>query len=110
MSERLTALLSDLQRVVQQLNDHNRKEAQILDGETLTQEPAAPLDSDTKPAEKKIDDVSDLIIKADGQVPGLVIGVDADKDSAMRLERVEVIPEPDGRVRITVRAKKEEAH
>jgi hypothetical protein len=107
MSERLTALLSDLQRVVQQLNEQNR--AQILDGETLTQEPAGALDSDTKPEEKKIGDVSDLIIKADGQVPGLVIGVDADKDSAMRLERVEIIPEPDGRVRITVRAKKEEA-
>ena len=114
MSERLTALLSDLQRVVQQLNDHNKQEAQIVDGETLTQEPdTAPVSENeaegkNNAEEKKTGDVSDLIIKADSQVPGVVIGVDVDKNSTMKLERVEVIPESDGRVIIMVRAKREE--
>jgi hypothetical protein len=106
MSERLTALLSDLQRVVQQLNDHNR--AQIINGESLTEEPAAGPVSEKRPEEEKTGEVSDLIIKADGQVAGVVIGVDVDKNNTIKLERVEVTPEADGRVRIMVRAKREE--
>jgi hypothetical protein len=46
--------------------------------------------------------------KGDQHVAGLVIGIDADRNSTTKLEEVEVMPEPDGRVSITLRAKRDE--
>jgi hypothetical protein len=107
MSEKLTLLLDDLQRLAQQL-DARRTETEEGKGPAGTHEPERPLASSSGiAAEEKIGEANDLIIKADGKVPGLIIGVGVDKDSAVKLERIEVTPEADGRVRIMVSAKKE---
>jgi hypothetical protein len=107
MSEKLTLLLDDLQRLAQEL-DERRKKKEAQQDQTGTPGPDTALTANSgSPDEKKTGEVSDLIIKTDGQVAGLVIGVGVDKDSAIKLERFEVTPEADGRVRIMVSAKKE---
>jgi hypothetical protein len=122
--QQLTPLLGDLQRLINELNDGaKKKEGQPADGQTGPREPApvppanaeraapqepapASLSKAETAAEAKSGEVNDVTIKADGQVGGLVIGVGA--GSAMKLERLEVTPEPDGSLRIMVRAKREE--
>ena len=107
MSERITSLLGDLQRLVQQLNGGNHKqEGRPVEGEISAEPDTAP-GLIENPDEKKIGEVEDLIVNADGQVAGVVIAADVDKNSTTALERVEVTPEPDGRVRITVFVKKD---
>ena len=111
MAKQLKTLLSDLQGVVEQISAENGKqegqpvEGQPTESETSTHEPDTPATPSTNPDEEKISEASDLIVKA-GQAAALVIGVD--KNETMRAERVEVTPEPDGRVSIMIRAKKEE--
>jgi sporulation protein YlmC with PRC-barrel domain len=107
MSERVTSLLGDLQHLVERISDgNNKREGGPVEGETGTSEPDTTRALSENPRGKKIGEVEDLIVDADGQVAGVVIGVDAEKNSTTALERVEVKPEPDGRVRITVFAKK----
>jgi hypothetical protein len=98
MPKELTALLADLTRVAQQMNDVNGKEqGRPVESETSTHEP------DTAPASnEQADDLS----KAAFQAGGLAISVDADKNNAMKVERIDVMPEPDGRVRVMVSVKK----
>jgi hypothetical protein len=109
MAERITSLLGDLQRLVEQISDGNNElQGRIVNGGSTTSEPDTALASGENGDEEKIGEVEDLIIDADGQVAGVVIGVDLDKNNTMALERVEVKPEADGRVRITVLAKKDQ--
>jgi hypothetical protein len=84
-----------------------RRKAGPWGGETSNSEPDTARALREKPDEKKIGEVEDLIINNDGQVAGVVIGVNVDKNNTTALERVEVTPGPDGRVRITVLAKKD---
>jgi PRC-barrel domain len=108
MSERITSLLGDLQQLVEQIADRNHKrESQSAEVETGTPAPEAARALNQNIEDRKIGEVEDLIVDADGQVAGVVIGVNAEKSSTMALERIEVKPEPDGRVRITVLAKKD---
>jgi hypothetical protein len=60
----------------------------------------------TNPDEKNSGKVNDLIINADAQVPSVVIGIDADKNNPVKLERIEVMLESDERLRIMVRARR----
>ena len=97
MPKEITALLADLQSVVQQMKDANGKqEGQAVESQTGTPEP------DPAPAAE-----NDVAIKADGLAAGVAIGVDVDKNNPMKLERIEVAPEPDGSFRIMIRAKRE---
>jgi hypothetical protein len=106
MSQPVKSLLGDLQGVVRQLGDqNNKKEVGPVKREPPAQEPGmAPASTLNNADEKKIREVNDLNIK----VAGVVIGVDIDNDDTTKLERVEVTPEPDGRVRIILSVKKEE--
>jgi hypothetical protein len=107
MPERITSLLADLQQLVEQIsNGNNKREGPPVQDEPGTSEPARALSEN--PADKKFGDVEDLIVDADGQVAGVVIGVNAETSSATALERVEVKPEPEGRVRITVLARRDQ--
>jgi hypothetical protein len=107
MSENLTSLLGDLQLLVKEL-EGQRKNKEPETDQTATPDPdTAPASSSSLPNEKPTDEVHDLTIKTDGKA-GVVIGVSVDESSAIKLERFEVTPEPDGRVRIMVSAKKEE--
>jgi hypothetical protein len=106
MAERITSLLGDLQRLLEQISDGNNKHGGHSEDETSTSEPDTARALSENLDVKEIGEVEDLIINADGQVAGVVIGLDADKKNTMALERVEVKPEPNGRVRITVLAKK----
>jgi hypothetical protein len=107
MAENLTSLLGDLQLLVKELEEQ-RKKKEPETGPTDTPDPdAAPASGSSPPNEKPTGEVNDLTIKTDGKA-GVVIGVSVDESSAVKLERFEVTPEPDGRVRIMVSAKKEE--
>ena len=90
MPRSITSLLADLQRVMQQISDENgREEGQLAEPETDTQQPGkAPAATD--------------------HLAGVVIGIDAERNSTTKLEQVEVMPEPDDRVTITVRAKRDQ--
>jgi hypothetical protein len=101
MPEQVTSLLAELTRVVQQISDDNGK-GEGRPVETSTYEPDTASLSNNSPGEKKSGEV---MIKA-VQAAGLVVGVGVDKNNPMKLERIEVMPEEDGRVRIIVSAKK----
>jgi sporulation protein YlmC with PRC-barrel domain len=60
-----------------------------------------------------IGEIEDIIIKSDGRIEGIVVSVGGflgigEKNVALKLDRVKVMPEADGRARITVIATKEE--
>jgi hypothetical protein len=103
MSQPVKSLLGDLQGVVQQLGDNKKED--FVKREPPAQEPGtAPASKLNNADEKKIREGNNLNIK----VAGVVIGVDIDNDDTTKVERVEVTPEPDGRVRIILSVKKEE--
>lgn len=122
MTERITSLLSDLARLVRELDGPVKtaalkgktKEVRLLEGQIVTREPETVLASKLTKAivssadGKRIGEVSDLIIKADGQVSGVVIGVGDSKRIALKVERFKVTPEPDGGAHIMLGAKMEE--
>jgi sporulation protein YlmC with PRC-barrel domain len=63
--------------------------------------------------EQRIGDINDIIIKSDGKIEGVVVGVGGflglgEKNVALKLDRFKVMPEQDGRARIVVSAKREE--
>jgi hypothetical protein len=106
MSENLTSLLGDLQLLVKELEEQ-RKKKEPEPSPTDTPDPDAAPASTSSPPDEKPTGENDLTIKTDGKA-GIVIGVSVDESSAVKLERFEVTPEPNGRVRIMVSAKKEE--
>ena len=60
-----------------------------------------------------IGEIADIIITSDGKIEGIVVSVGGflgigEKNVALRLDRVKVMPEADGKARITVIATKEE--
>jgi hypothetical protein len=84
-----------------------------------TQEPDTVLASKLRnasvyaPDESRVGDINDLIIKMDGKVDGVVVGVGGflgigEKNVALKLDRFKVTPEPDGRVRVVLTATKDE--
>jgi hypothetical protein len=65
------------------------------------------------PDEQRIGDINDIIIKSDGKIEGVIVGVGGflgvgEKNVALRLDRFKVTPEADGRARITISTTKEE--
>jgi hypothetical protein len=109
MPENIKKLIADLQHVVHQISDANGKlEGQPSEGETSTLEPEKAAEVVNNTDEEKIGEVNELLIKEHGRTGGLVIGVDLDKNSPVTLERIEIMPEPDERVRVVVCAKKEQ--
>jgi hypothetical protein len=97
----------------------DQKEARPVEGQIQPREPEAILVSNLwnatvyGPNEERIGDVNDLLIKPDGKIEGVVVGVGGflgvgEKNVALKLDRFKVTPEPDGRARIIVTAKKEE--
>jgi hypothetical protein len=103
MPQNIKSLLADLQRVVEQISYENGKqEAQPGQSDISTDEPDTAPAPNNSPDEEEIGEVKDLIIKT----ADLVIGVE--KNNTINLEAVEVTPEPDGRVSIMIRAKKEQ--
>jgi hypothetical protein len=115
MSDQITSLLSDLQDLLQVLNQsRDKKEVEPIEGQIRTRGPDTVLASNLKnaivssPDEERIGKVNDLIIKADGNVAGVVISVGDDKHIALKLERFELTPQPDGSVHIMLSAKREE--
>jgi hypothetical protein len=90
-----------------------------IEGQIQTREPEWILVSNLwnatvyGPNEERIGDVNDLLIKPDGKIEGVVVGVGGflgvgEKNVALKLDRFKVMPEADGRARIIVSAKKEE--
>jgi sporulation protein YlmC with PRC-barrel domain len=60
-----------------------------------------------------IGEIEDIIIKSDGKIEGIVVSIGGflgigEKKVALKLDRVKVMPEADGKARITVIATKEE--
>lgn len=121
MSDQIKTLLIDLQRLVQELDvakaadeKKAKKEIKPLEGQILTRDPDTVLASKLRnavvssPDEQRIGEVNDLLIKADGKVAGVIVGVGGDKNIALELERFTLTPEPDGRARIVLSAKLEE--
>jgi hypothetical protein len=126
MSDHITSLLSELQRLVQELNDQwkltvdqqdnqkESKEIRLLEGQICAPGPDRILASKLKnsilmsPDEKVLGEINDLIIQADGTVAGLVIGVGDDKNIALKFERFQVTAEPDGCASIVLSATQEE--
>jgi PRC-barrel domain len=125
MIDPITGLLGDLRRLVlameksqKQKNsdqqDKDKKE-RPLEGQILTQEPGTILDSKLRnaivyaPDDTRIGGVNDLLISTNGRVEGIVVGVvGAEKNVALKFERFEVMPQPDGRARVMLRATKGE--
>src|SRR5919108_1096649 len=120
MAQQLTSLIEDLRRLVLELEkssksaqDDDKKEIRLLEGQIQTREPDTVLASKLRnaavysPDETRIGDVADLLIKPDGKVEGVVVGVE-DKNVALKLERFQLKPEPDGQARIILGAHKEE--
>ena len=61
------------------------------------------------PDQQRIGDINDLIIKTDGTVEGVVVGVGGflgigEKNVALKMDRFKVATDPDGRARITLSA------
>jgi hypothetical protein len=125
MSDQLTSLLTDLQRLTQQLktsmatgdqhdNQKDKEEVRLLEGQIQTRDADTVLASKLKsaivssPDEKRIGEVNDLIISAGGNVEGIVIGVADDKNIALKLDRFKLTPELDGCARIMLGATQEE--
>jgi hypothetical protein len=119
MAQQLTSLIEDLRRLVLEIEksqkDKDKKEIRLLEGQIRTRDPDTVLASKLRdaavysPDESRIGDVHDLIIKADGKVEGVVVGVaGGEKDIALKLERFEVTPEPNGSARIVFSGEKEE--
>jgi hypothetical protein len=125
MSDQLTSLLSDLQRLVQELDppqatggqqdeQKNKKEIGLPEGQIGARDPDTVLASKlmnaivSSPDEKRIGEVNDLIITADGKVAGVVIGFGGDKNIALKCERFEVTAGPDGSARIVLSASTQE--
>jgi hypothetical protein len=125
-----TALLRDIARLVQELEEatkpghkqgegqKEKKNVRLLEGQIRAREPDMVLASELQraivslPAEKRIGEVDDLIIKTDGNVAGVVVGICDEngrgKSIALKLELFEVTLEPGGRTRVTLTAKKED--
>jgi hypothetical protein len=102
----------------QQEKNGNRGGRQV-EGQIQTKEPDMVLVSNLwnasvyGPDENRIGDVNDIIIKSDGKIEGVVVGVGGflglgEKNVALKLDRFRVMPEADGRARIVVSANKEE--
>jgi hypothetical protein len=86
MSERITSLLGDLQRLVAQIGAGNNKvEGRPVQDETRTREPDAARAMSENSNVKKFGEVEDLIISSDSQVAGVVIAVDVDKRNTTAL-------------------------
>jgi hypothetical protein len=99
--------------------EKGQKEARAVEGQIQAREPESVLVSNLwnatvyGPDDARIGDVNDLIIKPDGKIEGVVVGVGGflglgEKNVALKLDRFKVVPEADGRARIIVSAKKEE--
>jgi hypothetical protein len=115
MTDQIKALLDDLHTLVELLNNQmDMKRAQPIEGLIRTRDPdtvlASKLNSTivSSPDGDSLGEVNDLIIKADGHVAGIVVGVGGDKNIALKLERFKLTPEPDGRARITLSAQRED--
>jgi PRC-barrel domain len=123
MPDPITGLFGDLRRLVLELeksqkqkNDQQDKDKERpLEGQILTQEPGTILDSKLRnaivyaPDHTSIGNVNDLLISTHGRVEGIVVGVvGAEKNVALKFERFEVTPQPDGRARVILRATKGE--
>jgi hypothetical protein len=121
MAQQLTSLIEDLRRLVLEIEksskgnaqDEEKKEIRLLEGQIQARDPDTVLASKLRnaavysPDEARIGDVNDLLIKPDGKVEGVVVSVE-DKNVALKLERFQLKPEPDGQARIILGAKKEE--
>jgi sporulation protein YlmC with PRC-barrel domain len=60
-----------------------------------------------------IGEIKDIIVKSDGKIEGMVVSVGGflglgEKNVALKMDRIKVMPEADGSARITVLATKEE--
>ena len=60
-----------------------------------------------------IGEVEDILVKSDGKIEGLVVGVGGflglgEKNVALRMDQFKVMPEADGRARINVSATEDE--
>jgi hypothetical protein len=118
MAQQLASLIEDLRRLVLEIEKSQKekdKKEVLLDGQIRTRDPDTVLASKLRnaavysPDEARIGDVHDLIIKPDGKVEGVVVGIGGgEKDIALRLERFGVTPEPNGSARIILKAEKEE--
>jgi hypothetical protein len=125
MSDQITSLLNDLQRLVQELDppqataghqddQKNKQEVGLPEGQVRARDPDTVLASNlmnaivSSPDEKRIGEVNDLIITADGKVAGVVIGFGGDNNIALKCERFEVTAGPDGRARIVLSASTQE--
>jgi hypothetical protein len=126
MADQITELVADLRRLVLEIersqqdkkkgNGQEKEKKEVrLEGQILAREPDMILVSKLKnagvyaPDETKIGDVSDLIIKPDGKVEGVIVGVNGgEKNVALKTERFKLTPEPDGRARIVIGVQKEE--
>jgi hypothetical protein len=115
MTDQIKALLADLHALVEVLNNQmDKKRARPIAGLIRTRDPDTVLASKlndaivSSPDGDSLGEVNDLIIKADGHVAGIVIGVGGDKKIALKLERFKLTPEPDGRARITLNAQRED--
>jgi sporulation protein YlmC with PRC-barrel domain len=102
-----------------QQDKNGNRGARQVEGQIETKEPDMVLVSNLWNAnvygsdEKRIGDVNDIIIKSDGKIEGVVVGVGGflglgEKNVALKLDRFKVMPEADGRARIVVSANKEE--
>jgi PRC-barrel domain len=121
MIDPITGLLGDLRRLVLEMEKSQKqknsdqqdkdKEERPLEGQILTQEPGTILDSKLRnaivyaPDHTRIGGVNDLLISTNGRVEGIVVGVvGAEKNVALKFERFEVTPQPDGRARVMLSA------
>jgi hypothetical protein len=126
MTDPITGLVGGLHRLVLEVEkshkqrqgdqqDKDKDEDRLLEGQIRAREPDTVLASKLKnaivysPDESKIGDISDLLIKANGKIEGIVIRVDGgEKNVALKWERFKVTPEPDGDARVILAATKEE--
>src|ERR671914_2441923 len=124
MADQITELVSDLRRLVLEIersqqaekNGQQQEKKEVrLEGQILAREPDMILVSKLKnagvyaPDETRIGDVSDVIIKPDGKVEGVIVGVNGgEKNVALKTERFKLTPEPDGHARIVIGVQKEE--
>jgi hypothetical protein len=89
--------LSDLRRLVKTIEEVTMPvEQQDEDNNQGHQWDVRGSASGPSPADKKIGDVNDLIIKTDGQIEGAVAGWGDEKTAALKLARFKVTPEPGG--------------